>query len=179
MQGYLKGSKKQNFQNGFRIMVRFAGLRKVKMIEIRRATKAEVNVIAGFQKMMALETEKVRLSDNSVTHGVEAVIDDPAKGFYLVASEDSQVVACMMLTPEWSDWRNGYFLWIQSLYVIPEYRGRGVFSKMYSFIRDFVITSREYHGLRLYVVNSNIRAQEVYSHVGMDGNHYRMFEWVK
>ena len=100
------------------------------MIKIREAVKDDFMTIAGFQQKMALETEDLILNKNKVEAGVRAVFDDPSKGFYIVAEEDSAVTASMLLTFEWSDWRNGNFLWIQSLYVIPEYRKQGIFRKM-------------------------------------------------
>ena len=88
------------------------------MVEVRKATRADIPVIIGFQKQMALETEDLHLEDPIVENGVNAVFDDPNKGFYIVAYNNTSIVASLMLTPEWSDWRNRYFLWIQSLFVI-------------------------------------------------------------
>jgi GNAT superfamily N-acetyltransferase len=149
------------------------------MVNIRKATEQDLDTIIRFQKKMARETENIVLDEEILSNGVRSVFLDETKGFYLVAEKDNEIIACMMLTPEWSDWRNGFFLWIQSLYVLPQQRNQGIFRKMYEFIRDVVLTSENYKGLRLYVVNDNQLAQEVYIRIGMDGNHYRMFEWVK
>jgi GNAT superfamily N-acetyltransferase len=107
------------------------------------------------------------------------VFDHPGKGFYLIAESEGESAGCMMLTPEWSDWRNGKFLWIQSLYVEPRFRQKGIFKAMYRHVQMIVAGSDEWMGLRLYVVRNNLKAMEAYSKVGMDGDHYRMFEWVK
>ena len=127
---------------------------------------------------MALETEDLQLENPIVENGVKAVFDDPNKGLYVVAHDDNTIVASLMLTPEWSDWRNGYFLWIQSLFVISSYRNNGVFRKMYSYVKELVKTSGDFCGIRLYVEVNNTLAQEVYSKVGMIQDHYKMFEWT-
>jgi L-amino acid N-acyltransferase YncA len=149
------------------------------MITIRKAITDDILRIAEFQHKMAQETESLALDQEILLRGVKAVFNDPNKGFYLVAEINHVVVACTMLTPEWSDWRNGTFLWIQSVYVEPSFRKKGIYSKMYSFVKNLVMDSSEYMGLRLYVVMNNKIAQEVYSRSGMDGDHYKMFEWVK
>lgn len=148
------------------------------MIEVRKAIREHIPNIIEFQKQMAMETEGLALNDHRINNGVEAVFDDPEKGFYIVSIFKDQVVASMMITPEWSDWRNGHFLWIQSLYVIPEFRKRGVFRKMYEYVKQTVVESKEYLGLRLYVEENNKNAMDVYSNVGMKGSHYKMFEWI-
>jgi L-amino acid N-acyltransferase YncA len=149
------------------------------MIIIRRAYKEDITRIAEFQQKMALETESLCLEPEVLLKGVESVFTDLTKGFYLVAETDQTIVACTMLTPEWSDWRNGTFLWIQSVYVEPNFRKKGIYSKMYSFVKELVLSSPDYLGLRLYVVMNNTVAQEVYSRTGMDGDHYKLYEWVK
>ncbi len=149
------------------------------MITIRKAETKDITAIAGFQQKMALETESLELDPEKLLSGVEAVLTDPGKGFYLVAVFDDKVVASTLLTSEWSDWRNGKFLWIQSVYVEPEYRKMGVYSKMYSFVKDIALNSPDYLGLRLYVATDNRTAQEVYKRTGMDGDHYKLFEWIK
>ncbi|MCB2221383.1 MAG: GNAT family N-acetyltransferase [Bacteroidetes bacterium] len=148
------------------------------MITIREATKKDAPVIADFQLRMALETEDLALNGPQVTAGVNAVMADRSKGFYIIA-EDEGIVASMLLTPEWSDWRNGYFLWIQSLYVIPEYRKKGVFRMMYDFVKNKVNSSHDYVGIKLYVDQDNEIAQKAYEKVGMETSHYQLFEWNK
>jgi GNAT superfamily N-acetyltransferase len=149
------------------------------MITIRKAIEQDTSRICEFQQNMARETELLELDYEILFMGVQSVFNHADKGFYLVAEFEQKVVACTMLTPEWSDWRNGTFLWIQSVYVDPAYRKMGVYSQMYSFIKDLVMNSKDYLGLRLYVEMNNKIAQEVYSKTGMDGDHYKMYEWVK
>jgi GNAT superfamily N-acetyltransferase len=158
----------------FKDFIRFA-----RMIIIRKALKQDVTLIAEFQQKMARETESLHLDPEVLIKGVDSILDDPGKGFYLVAEIDKTIVACTMLTPEWSDWRNGIFLWLQSVYVEPNFRKKGIYSKLYSFVKDLVLKSPEYLGLRLYVAMNNSVAREVYSRTGMDGDHYKMYEWVK
>jgi GNAT superfamily N-acetyltransferase len=148
------------------------------MVEVRKAIPGDISVIVDFQKRMALETENLQLDNSIVENGVRAVFEDPNKGFYIVAHQDNRVVASLMLTPEWSDWRNRYFLWIQSLFVVPAFRNNGVFKKMYSYVKELVKTSDDFYGIRLYVEVGNTLAQEVYSKVGMNPDHYKMFEWT-
>lgn len=146
---------------------------------VRKANRKDIRTIARFQQKMAYETERLELDDRTLLNGVENVFLDPSKGFYLVAQEKEAVIASMMLTPEWSDWRNSLFLWIQSLYVLPEYREKGVFRMMYEHVREMVLDSDTYAGLKLYVDQGNTRAQEVYRKVGMTASHYNLFEWNK
>lgn len=146
---------------------------------IRNATIKDVSIIAGFQQRMAGETENLSLDEIILIKGVTKLFQDPSKGFYLVAIEDDAIVASMLLTPEWSDWRNSLYLWIQSLYVLPEYRRKGVFRKMYEHVKQIVLDSEAYAGLKLYVDQNNVSAQEVYKQVGMEASHYNLFEWSK
>jgi len=148
------------------------------MTEVRKAKQEDIPQIIKFQQQMAQETEDLTLVDQKIKKGVEAVFNDPEKGFYIVATSNSQTVASMMITPEWSDWRNGYFLWIQSLYVIPTFRKQGVFRNMYQYIKQTVVETANYLGLRLYVEENNNTAIDVYLNVGMKGSHYKMFEWI-
>ncbi len=149
------------------------------MINVRFAIPDDAADIVEFQLKMALETESLTLNPDIVRKGVAAVFEDNSKGKYLVAEYDGEVVSSMMLTTEWSDWRNNTFLWIQSVYVMPDFRKTGIFRKMYEFVKVMVENSPEYAGLRLYVEVNNNKAQEVYNRLGMTGEHYRMFEWEK
>lgn len=149
------------------------------MVQIRLASEEDRNIIAGFQIEMAFETENLRLDPQTVDLGVRSVFLDPLKGKYIVAEDDKKIIASMMLTPEWSDWRNKWFLWIQSVYVIPEKRGRGVFRLMYSFAQEMVRRDEMAAGLRLYVDTGNKPAIATYKAIGMDGDHYKLFEWYK
>jgi ribosomal protein S18 acetylase RimI-like enzyme len=149
------------------------------MIEIRKADASEAPVIAAFQLAMALETENLVLDVNTVHKGVQAVFEDPSKGFYLVADDGDQVAASLMITPEWSDWRNRTVWWIQSLYVIPEMRRKGIFRKMYDWLQQQIRQDDSIGGIRLYVDKTNTLAQKVYEELGMDGEHYRFYEAMK
>lgn len=146
---------------------------------IRKATQEDIGIIAGFQQKMARETENLSLDGPTLIKGVTNVFLDPSKGFYLVAQENDEVIASMLLTPEWSDWRNSLFLWIQSLYVLPEYRKQGVFRNLYDHVKKIVMDSEGYAGIKLYVDKENARAQTVYRQVGMEASHYNLYEWSK
>ena len=146
---------------------------------IRKATLPEADLIKGFQIAMALETENITLAGDTVMSGVRAVFDDPQKGAYYVAGSNGHIIACMLTTYEWSDWRNGTFIWLQSVYVKPEWRSKGVFRKMYDHIRQLVEENEQYKGIRLYVFHTNTKARTVYRTLGMEDQHYRMFEWIK
>lgn len=148
-------------------------------IIVRPGLLFDVQTIADFQVKMALETENLKLDPPTVEKGVTAVLDDPGKGKYWLAEVNGEVVSCLLTVPEWSDWRNGTVLWIHSVYVKPELRKAGVYKKMYTHLRDMVQESKEYRGLRLYVDKTNERAQKVYEALGMNGEHYHLYEWLK
>ena len=135
--------------------------------------------IIDFQVLMAKETEDIDLTRQVVERGVKAVFDDPQKGKYYIAKINDDVIASLLTTFEWSDWRNGFVYWIQSVYVLPEYRQQGVFKKMYKHIQNQIVNSPNLIGIRLYVDSDNNPAQEVYTKLNMDGHHYRLFEWMK
>ena len=149
------------------------------MIEIRPGRREDASDIVDFQIRMAKETEDFALDQSTVEKGVQAVFDDPHKGAYWIAELDRKVVGCLLTVPEWSDWRNGTVLWIHSLYVIPSARRRGIFRMMYETLKTMVEQSADLRGLRLYVERENERAQKTYNAMGMDGNHYKMFEWMR
>ena len=149
------------------------------MIEIRKGIQDDIDAIASFQVMMAKETEELELDPSTVKMGVTAVYEDSSKGEYWIATEEGAIIACLLTLPEWSDWRNGTVLWIHSVYVIPEARGRGIFRQMYNVLVKSVQKNTALRGLRLYVDKSNIAAQKVYNAVGMNGDHYQLFEWMK
>jgi ribosomal protein S18 acetylase RimI-like enzyme len=149
------------------------------MIEIARAEENDSQVIAGFQMAMAAETEGMQLDPGTVLRGVGAVFADPSKGFYLVARSGNTTVGSLMITYEWSDWRARTVWWIQSLYVIPEFRRQGIYKQMYNWLLDRVMRDESVGGIRLYVDLTNHNAQKVYESMGMDGNHYRFYEYMK
>jgi GNAT superfamily N-acetyltransferase len=143
---------------------------------IRRAAVADASVIAEHNIAMALETENLQLDPERVRLGVEALIADPAKGFYIVAERDGQLAGQLMVTFEWSDWRNGMFWWIQSVYVRLAYRQQGIYRRLYRHLLDEAESRSDVCGLRLYVSEENPVAQQVYSRLGMHAAHYRMYE---
>ena len=148
------------------------------MIHVRAGSQGDIDTIVAFQLRLARETEDLRLDRASVAQGVRAVVEDAAKGRYWLAEEDGRVLGCLLTVPEWSDWRNGTVLWIHSLYVRPESRRRGVFRSLYRHLRRMVEEDDSLKGLRLYVNRRNAAAKKVYEAMGMDGQHYEMFEWL-
>lgn len=148
------------------------------MIQIRSATEEDYEVIAGFQVKMAMETENFKLDEAMVKKGVLAVMQDPGKGKYFVAVDETNIVSSLLVTYEWSDWRNKWVLWIQSVYVLPEFRKLGIFRQMYLKVKEWAEQDPEVGGVRLYVDKSNTRAIEVYKRLGMNGEHYQVFEWM-
>jgi ribosomal protein S18 acetylase RimI-like enzyme len=149
------------------------------MIEVRTAVRRDAAAIAESQVLMARETEGLALDPPTVARGVAAVFDDPAKGTYYVAEDGGRLAGCLLITPEWSDWRSGWIWWIQSVYVAPEARRRGVYRALYAHVRRLAAADINVCGIRLYVDKRNARAQEVYRSLGMCGDHYQVFEWIK
>lgn len=148
-------------------------------LEVRAAQPGDAPMIVDFQLRMARETEDFELDLDTVTRGVGAVFADPGKGAYWVAERAAQVVGGLLTTFEWSDWRNGVVLWIQSVYVVPGERGRGVYRALYEHLRRRVETDSGLKGIRLYVEKRNTAAQGVYERLGMTREHYELFEWLK
>ena len=148
-------------------------------IKIRPGLLFDIHTIADFQIKMALETENMQLDPPTVEKGVTAVFDDPAKGKYWLAEVNGEVVGSLLTIPEWSDWRNGTVLWIHSVYVPLKYRKMGVYKKLYSHLRTMVEAAPDLRGLRLYVDKTNQPAQDVYEALGMSGEHYHLYEWMK
>lgn len=149
------------------------------LIKIRRAEHSDASTIAGFNRAMARETENKELIPEVILAGVNSLFENPSRGFYIIAEVDSKVVASLMITTEWSDWRNGLFWWIQSVFVEPEYRRRGIFRSMYEFTKELASREPNVCGFRLYVEQDNSRAQETYSALGMEQSPYRFFEELK
>ncbi len=148
-------------------------------VSVRPGLLYDVQTIADFQVHMALETEGLRLDAATVLRGVQAVIDDPSKGKYWVAEDGKQVVGCLLTVPEWSDWRNATVLWIHSVYVLPSARKLGVYRALYERVRQHVEENPKlFRGIRLYVDKGNVAAQEVYTKLGMNGEHYHLYEWM-
>lgn len=148
-------------------------------IRYREAVLRDLLPIVDFQRAMARETEDIELNRFVCTRGVEAMFEDRTLGRYFVAERGDELAGCLMITSEWSDWRNGMVWWIQSVYVRPDFRGKRVYAGLYDFIRARVDADANIRGIRLYVDRTNTSAQEVYRRLGMDGDHYQVFEWMK
>jgi len=143
---------------------------------IRRATTDDAETIVRFNRQMAEETEDKRLDPATVRNGVRAVFDGADRGFYLVAEREEAVVGALLVTYEWSDWRNGWFWWIQSVYVQPEARRTGVYRALHRAVRRRARAADEVCGLRLYVERGNAAARTTYEALGMTEASYRMYE---
>ena len=145
-------------------------------IETRLAVCGDAATLVGFNQAMARETESKSLSNATLREGVETVLRDPLHGFYVVADTGREIAGTLLVTYEWSDWRNGRFWWIQSVYVRPEHRRRGVYRALHEFVRDRARTVGGVVGLRLYVERDNATAQRTYAALGMNATAYRMCE---
>jgi len=142
---------------------------------IQKADRKDAAAIAGFQIAMAMESEGLALDIDTVNKGVLTAFDDISRGLYFVAKDNGTVIGSLFLTKEWSDWHNSDYWWIQSVYVVPEYRRKGVFSSLYSFVKTAAL-SEGVTSLRLYVDKDNRSAQQCYRSLGMDECHYLMYE---
>ncbi len=149
---------------------------KETFMNIRIALPEDADALVEFNQAMAFETEGKHLDGDVLRHGVEAVFTDEKKGFYVVAESDARIVGGLMVTYEWSDWRNGWFWWIQSVYIRPEARGQGIYSRLYEFVKAKAADAGNVCGFRLYVENNNFHAQKVYEKLGMYASHYLMYE---
>jgi GNAT superfamily N-acetyltransferase len=145
---------------------------------IRTAKAEDAASLVEFNQAMALETEGKQLDSQVLESGVKAVFQDEKKGFYVVAGTDEKIVGGLMITFEWSDWRNSWFWWVQSVYILPEFRGQGIYRKLYEFVVNKAKEQGDVCGFRLYVEKENSGAQKVYEKLGMESSSYLMFESV-
>ena len=145
-------------------------------ISIREGSISDTPTIAKFQQQMALETESKILKESTIRQGVESVLKCPNKGFYIIAETDSQVIGRLLVTFVWSDWRNGWFFWIQSVFVDAKYRRQGVYRVMHSEVIRRTKASGNCCGIRLYVEKDNRNAQKVYKTLGMHETDYYLYE---
>ena len=143
---------------------------------IRAARPTDLEFLVDGNARMALETENRELDRELLEEGVAEVLNDAAKGVYFVADDGDGPVGQLLLTCEWSDWRCGWFWWIQSVYVVPEARESGVFGQLFRHVREAAGRDPEVCGLRLYVERENDRAQAIYRHLGMRETDYRVLE---
>jgi GNAT superfamily N-acetyltransferase len=147
-------------------------------MKIRRAILSDAPTIAEFNLRLAEETEHLRLDPQTVAAGVKALLEDPAKGVYFVAEHERQIVGQLCITYEWSDWRNGTFWWIQSVYVQKEFRGRGVFASLFEHVQNLARGQGDVCGLRLYMERDNDMARRAYEKLGLNQTHYLVFEKI-
>jgi ribosomal protein S18 acetylase RimI-like enzyme len=148
-------------------------------MQVRLATPQDAPVLVEFNAAMALETEQKELLPDVIGAGVHSLLGNPAAGFYVVAESEERVVGSLMITKEWSDWRNGTFWWIQSVYVRPEFRRQGVYKRLYRHVQERAANDPAVCGFRLYVERENARAQATYQALGMKETRYLVFEALK
>ena len=145
-------------------------------ITIREATLEDTESIIRLQEGMALETEGKVLDESLLRDGITAIFDSTQKGFYIVAEVGSVVVGSLLITYEWSDWRNATFWWIQSVFVDANWRRNGVYRSMYDYVVNVAKSRKDICGIRLYVERTNTIAQETYKDLGMTHSHYDLYE---
>lgn len=146
---------------------------------IRQALAQDAAELAEFNISMARETESVELIPDVIRAGVENMIEHPERGFYLVVELDNGIQASLMVTTEWSDWRNGMFWWIQSVYVRPQYRRQGLYRELYERVKELAEQEPSVCGFRLYVERENTVAQQTYASLGMSETEYKIFEELR
>jgi ribosomal protein S18 acetylase RimI-like enzyme len=143
--------------------------------EIRLAVLRDHSALVEHNLAMALETENLELNKEVVEAGVLKLLKDSTKGFYLIAEMNQQIAGSLMITFEWSDWRNEDIWWIQSVYIRPDFRKKGIYKKLYNTVKKMALESGT-GSIRLYVDQSNIQAKSVYLQLGMEHSHYDLFE---
>jgi GNAT superfamily N-acetyltransferase len=139
---------------------------------IRAARPSDEAIIAEYNAALAWESEEKRLHEPTLRAGVRALLADPQKGFYTLAESGGQVVGQTLITFEWSDWRNGWYWWIQSVYVRADARRAGVFRAIFEHLRAKAVADPTVIGLRLYVEQKNERARKTYAHLGLEEEPY-------
>lgn len=145
-------------------------------LNIRAAVAGDAAIIAEFNTAMAWESEGIALDGATLRAGVSAALADPAKAFYLLAEVSGNPVGQLMVTTEWSDWRNGWIWWIQSVYVKPERRRQGVYRRLYRRLQEIAAERGDIRGMRLYVMRENWRAKRTYESLGMSHSEYDLYE---
>lgn len=158
---------------------------EAEVINIRRADERDIDALVEFNRAMARETESKELDAEVLRAGVRGLMNEPRYGFYLVAERKlsavggeatAEVVGSLMVTYEWSDWRNGLFWWVQSVYVSPSLRRRGVYRRLYQHVKELAAADACVRGFRLYVERENGVAQRTYEQLGMEETHYKLYE---
>ena len=143
---------------------------------VRIGEEQDADTLAEFNIAMAWETEQKKLSPDVVVSGVRTLLKNPRHGFYVVAEINQEVIGSLMVTFEWSDWRNASFWWIQSVYIKPAFRKRGTFRRLYEYVKEKALQDANVCGLRLYVEQDNIAAQSTYEKIGMSQTPYKVYE---
>ena len=147
------------------------------MINCRPAFIDDLTTLVAGNCAIAIETEQIELSQTKVSEGVRAILSDETRGFYCIAEKKAEVVGQILITYEWSDWRNALFWWIQSVYVVPSHRQKGIYKKMYERVRSMSRQSEiPVCGFRLYAESNNNTAHKAYINCGMEKCNYVMFE---
>jgi GNAT superfamily N-acetyltransferase len=146
---------------------------------VRKANKEDLEFVVQCQMNMAMETEGLELDKEILQKGVQSILEDSNKGEYFIEFSEEGNRGMLLITKEWSDWRNAWVWWIQSVYVMENFREKKVYTNLYQYIKDLAIDNEEVRGIRLYVDKTNSKAQKVYSRLGMNGEHYATFEWMK
>lgn len=145
-------------------------------LSIRKGDSSDLASLVAFNQAMAIETEGKQLDTETLTSGVLTLLENNNRGFYLVASQDGEIAGSLMVTYEWSDWRNADFWWIQSVYIKPEYRRQGIYSALYQQVQSLAENTKGVCGYRLYVEKDNLVAQKTYQKLAMHESHYLMYE---
>jgi ribosomal protein S18 acetylase RimI-like enzyme len=146
---------------------------------IRLGTLQDLDVLVEFNRAMAYETEGKELPLATVTAGVETLLKNLDLGFYLLAEKNGKIVGSLMVTKEWSDWHNGLYWWLQSVYVSPEFRRQGIYRRLYEFVIEKANNKQDEMricGFRLYVEQQNADAQKAYKALGMREAGYKIYE---
>ncbi len=146
------------------------------VVTVRKGLPSDAPLIAAFNQRLAEESEGRRLDPDIIGPGVDAVLADPNKGVYWLAEVDGAVAGQLMITTEWSDWRNGWFWWIQSVFVAPAFRNRGVYRSLHTHVARVAQAAGDVRGLRLYVEHHNEKARATYERLGMTVTHYHLME---
>ena len=158
------------------VFISRASKRRTKILTVRKATLPDAEQILSFQQAMALETEGIVLEESVLREGITQVFHSINKGFYLVAEENHRLVGSLLITYEWSDWRNATFWWIQSVFVAPKWRRKGVYRSLHQHLLQMIESQGDICGIRLYVERSNAVAQQTYKELGMTPSHYDLYE---
>ncbi|TVP15450.1 GNAT family N-acetyltransferase [Shewanella sp. KCT] len=145
-------------------------------MQIRKGQQSDLTALVQFNQAMANETEGLSLDQQTLTQGVQTLLENPARGFYLVAEEAGEILGSLMVTFEWSDWRAKDYYWIQSVYIRPQNRRQGIYAKLYEAVKQIAEDNGGAASFRLYVEQENHKAQKTYEALGMKQSYYLMYE---